>query len=248
MPGAHGMAFLLVATMLSVSAMAASDDGTCDGDECSQTAPTNFIPTTIDDLAEAAELARIDRVMDDGTIRPTVILITINAGYLPFFQNWLLYFMDLGFGAKFLVMCEDQHVFDFLYSDNDFNFKGLVLDATDEGRLATAYKAVPYNSFEYNVLVSRRPDYILALMEIGYDVLYTDVDTVLFSDPFPYFRDPTVDLFIQSDPGFHGDDPRTKLCTGFMLAKNSPLTTKLMVSWRNRLYVNRGAHVNQEVR
>ena len=115
----YALGLMLVIALPCINAIDADDDDSaCFDDECdhSAAASTDFIPTTIANLAEAAELARIDRAMDDGTTRPTVILITINEGYLSFFRNWLLYFMELGYGAKFLVMCEDQSSFGILYN------------------------------------------------------------------------------------------------------------------------------------
>lgn len=34
----------------------------------------------------------------------------------------------------------------------------------------------------------RRPRYLLEILELGYSVLYNDVDMVWLEDPFPYFK------------------------------------------------------------
>ena len=37
-------------------------------------------------------------------------------------------------------------------------------------------------------LTSRRPQYLLEILELGYSVLYNDVDMVWLADPFSYFN------------------------------------------------------------
>jgi rhamnogalacturonan II specific xylosyltransferase len=47
-------------------------------------------------------------------------------------------------------------------------------------------------------LTSRRPRYLLEILELGYSVLYNDVDMVWLADPFSYFKDER-DVYITDD-------------------------------------------------
>lgn len=45
---------------------------------------------------------------------------------------------------------------------------------------------------------SRRPKHLLQLLELGYNVMYNDVDMVWLSDPFPYFEG-NHDIYFMDD-------------------------------------------------
>lgn len=49
---------------------------------------------------------------------------------------------------------------------------------------------LPWNSFPQGFFnfTSRRPRHLLQVLELGYNVMYNDVDMVWLADPFPYLQ------------------------------------------------------------
>jgi hypothetical protein len=58
---------------------------------------------------------------------------------------------------------------------------------TGEAGVASTAGALLYASAKYRALVNRRPRYMRALLGLGVDVLYTDIDTVWLGSPLDGF-------------------------------------------------------------
>ena len=148
------------------------------------------MPTTLADLPDAAAHAHISRVLDDGSSHKLIILVTVNTGYLDFFRNWLHYYRRLGLGM-YLVIAEDRAAFQTLYDDPDMNLKGRVLYAGDDervrdiGNISDPETAFNFRTAGFSATVNRRPVYMQSILHLGYDVLYSDVDTIWLQDPLP---------------------------------------------------------------
>ena len=213
-------------------------------------AHTPRIPTTMADMAEAAKHSYIERPVSGQQARArTVVLVAVSSGYIDFFRNWLYYYRRLGLGM-FMVIAEDQAAFETLYNDESLNLKGRLISAFDddiklmETKTENSSQAFSYRSTGFNLLMARRPSYLLQLSQLGYDVLMTDVDIVWLQDPFPYFADPVYSLHVQSDPERVTDKPDKMLCAGFVLFVSNNNTHYLLKQWSEslKLTANRGSN------
>ena len=208
------------------------------------------MPTTLADLPDAAAHAHISRVLDDGSSHKLIILVTVNTGYLDFFRNWLHYYRKLGLGM-YLVIAEDRAAFQTLYDDPDMNLKGRVLYAGDDervrdiGNISDPETAYSFGMSEFNVLVQRRPTYFSLLLNLGYDVLYSDVDTIWLQDPLPYMTNHTFTIHVQSDSASEREKPSSMACTGFIMLTSTPQVRELVFLWNKVLSVRRGTITNQ---
>jgi len=108
-------------------------------------------------------------------------------------------------------------------------------------------KALDYQSPNYLKMVSTRADVIAKKLELGLNVLYSDMDTVWLSDPMPHIHaafqsahgngNGGVDLVAQLDELPGGEDPTKVLyyCTGFMAIRSTPASLQLMKAWDQAL-------------
>ena len=231
--------------LVLVVAASATADETCDGDGCQQAkVPVGTVVS--DEYSKAAQLAHLDRPVDGGT-QATVIIVTVSMGYIHFYRNWLIFAQQIGFGEKHIVLTEDHEVYDALYNDANLNLKGRIIDATYKGH-TVPNTAHTRSSQSFRIMAARRPRHILKFLKLGYDVIYSDIDTVWLADPLSYFTNPSVSLFIQSDPENDQDDIDRVLCTGYMLVKANDHALDLMTKWEAELMKKPGSVANQDVR
>ncbi|XWS76942.1 hypothetical protein CRYUN_Cryun01aG0221000 [Craigia yunnanensis] len=111
----------------------------------------------------------------------TVIVSAVSQPYLPFLNNWLISTTRQKHQEKVLVIAEDYAT---LYKVNE-KWPGhavLVLPAPDS---QTAHKFGFQGFFNF---ISRRPRHLLQILELGYNVMYNDVDMVWLGDPFHYLE------------------------------------------------------------
>ena len=152
--------------------------------------------------------------------RKVVLLSSTNAAYLDFTHNWLASIRRIGGALPYtVIVAEDEDAYENLLNVGDIH----VVRAAN---ISTS-KTLDFWSPEYNKLVNKRPEHILNFLLQGYDILYSDVDTVWLENPFPYFEGDEHDLFVQIDP----IPPDGWICTGFMFFKCNNQTIDLVFRW-----------------
>ncbi|GMN43004.1 hypothetical protein TIFTF001_012208 [Ficus carica] len=111
----------------------------------------------------------------------TVIVCAVSQPYLPFLSNWLISISRQKHQDKVLVIAEDYAT---LYKVNELwpGHAVLVPPAPDS---QSAHKFGSQGFFNFT---SRRPRHLLQILELGYNVMYNDVDMVWLADPFPYLE------------------------------------------------------------
>eukprot|EP00037_Helgoeca_nana_P037359 m.15733 g.15733 ORF g.15733 m.15733 type:complete len:750 (+) comp8765_c0_seq1:71-2320(+) len=172
----------------------------------------------------------------------TVVFVTVSIGFLDFFQNWKLTAERAGV-RRFLVIAEDAAAYSQLKTlvpTMTVFFPHANASAASEGQGKAdlgnpdGKAALPYASRAYKSLVNRRPLYIRALLSLGLNVVYTDIDTVWMRSPFASFTGDHT-LWIQSDMIKPSDYRFHSLCTGFMAIKPTVGTIQLMLEWEHAL-------------
>ncbi|KAK6930171.1 Nucleotide-diphospho-sugar transferase [Dillenia turbinata] len=112
----------------------------------------------------------------------TVIVCAVSEPYLPFLNNWLISIARQKHEEKVLVIAEDYAT---LYKVNK-RWPGHAVLIPPVPDAQTAHKFGSQVGF-FN-FTSRRPHHLLSIVELGYNVMYNDVDMVWLADPFPYLQ------------------------------------------------------------
>ncbi|KAL2343603.1 hypothetical protein Fmac_004888 [Flemingia macrophylla] len=111
----------------------------------------------------------------------SVIVCIVSQPYLPFLNNWLISIAMHHRHHMVLVIAEDYaslHRVNQLWPGHAVLIPP-VLDAD------AAHKFGSQGFFNFT---ARRPSHLLKILELGYSVMYNDVDMVWLADPFPYLE------------------------------------------------------------
>eukprot|EP01018_Ginkgo_biloba_P015388 Gb_29454 [translate_table: standard] len=111
----------------------------------------------------------------------TVIVCAVSQPYLPFLNNWLISISKQKRQEQVLVIAEDYAT---LYKVNH-KWPGHAVLIPPAPDLQTAHRFGSQGFFNFT---SRRPRHLLQILELGYQVMYNDVDMVWLADPFPFFK------------------------------------------------------------
>lgn len=175
-----------------------------------------------------------------------IILLTASAGFVDFLMNWIYSVERLGI-TNFIIVAEDVDLYNSIperYHDRVL-LSDLVMpsDEVVEKEHGDTH-GFAYNSAKYNLLVGHRPRYISALLAMGFNVLYTDTDTVWLESPWAHFPG-GYDMYVQSDAEGPDSHPWHMLCTGFMYMRNNEIILEFMRAWLKELQAVKGRQVNQ---
>ncbi|EOA20914.1 hypothetical protein CARUB_v10001249mg [Capsella rubella] len=110
----------------------------------------------------------------------TVIVCAVSYPYLPFLNNWLISVSRQKHQDQVLVIAEDYAT---LYKVNE-KWPGHAVLIPPVLDSQTAHKFGSQGFFNFT---ARRPQHLLQILELGYNVMYNDVDMVWLKDPFQYF-------------------------------------------------------------
>ena len=163
-----------------------------------------------------------------------IILLTCNSAYLDLADNWLASFHRLGFPANVTFIAEDSKAF--LYLSNKTN-----VNVVQSNTFFAEEKAFLFNSEDYKLLINKRPQYVLNFLQRGYDVLFSDVDAILLSNPFDYFTE-SFNIYVAQDQRL--PEP-VVVCAGFIYYKTSEATIELVKSWLEKIKLANGTQPDQ---
>ncbi|CAJ2677832.1 UDP-D-xylose:L-fucose alpha-1,3-D-xylosyltransferase MGP4-like [Trifolium pratense] len=111
----------------------------------------------------------------------TVIVCIVSQPYLPFLNNWLISISMQKRQDMVLVIAED---YPSLYKVNEL-WPGHAVLIPPVLDVEAAHKFGSQGFFNFT---ARRPSHLLKILELGYNVMYNDVDMVWLADPFPYLQ------------------------------------------------------------
>ena len=166
----------------------------------------------------------ITKVKEDCCNKSWIILVTVNNGFLDFFQNWMYFYDKLLLNYQVYVIAQDDTVY--------LNLNKLYLNQVFTVERSWKHftpSAVVYGSRKYKEMMSARPSYILKYLEKGLNILFADIDSVWLKDPFQFFIG-NFDMWIQLDG--------KKFCAGFMAIKSTNDSIKFIKMWEESLTTN----------
>lgn len=121
----------------------------------------------------------------------TVIVCAVSQPYLPFLNNWLISISKQKHQDKVLVIAEDYST---LYKVNE-KWPGHAVLIPPAPDLQTTHRFGSQGFFNFT---SRRPRHLLQILDLGYHVMYNDVDMVWLGDPFPFLKG-NYDVYFTDD-------------------------------------------------
>jgi len=153
-------------------------------------------------------------------INQTLIVATVNAGYLDFTLNWLCSLQRVGL-HNYLFHAVDYSMYQQLHE------RGLPV-VYYESELSRLFRkdtnlsaALAYGTVEYQAIMNSRTEFIYRVLQKGYHVLLCDVDTLFLRNPFPRF-----DMNLDVQGGAHKG---TKITGGFIFFRSTPRARALWI-------------------
>ncbi|KAL3536755.1 hypothetical protein ACH5RR_000121 [Cinchona calisaya] len=169
----------------------------------------------------------------------TLIVCAVSEAYLPFLNNWLISIVRQNHHDQVLVIAEDYLT---LFKVN-LNWPGHAVLIPPALESQSAHKFGSQGFFNFT---SRRPRHLLQILELGYNVMYNDVDMVWLADPFPYLQG-EHDVYFTDDmaavkPLNHSHDlpppgkkGRTYICSCMIYLRPTSGAKLIMKKWIEEL-------------
>ncbi|EDQ90101.1 uncharacterized protein MONBRDRAFT_24568 [Monosiga brevicollis MX1] len=180
-----------------------------------------------------------------------VTVMTVTSGFVDFATNLLMSMTRVGVN-NFIIIAEDYTSYQRLNARYPHrvvlpNLRTMMQGMSGRSGADVADRTgFSYASKQYNEIVGRRPRYLLGILRMGFDVLYTDTDTVWLENPYHQFQ-AGYDMQISSDKEDETFDPWHMLCTGFMFLRSKRPVMAFLDEWRRALEAAQGVTVNQYV-
>jgi hypothetical protein len=83
-------------------------------------------------------------------------------------------------GIKFLVIALDKRTDEYM---NKLNITSIFYT----GKVKVEESYAEFRTKQFNIITNRKMDAVLRILELGYDVIFADVDVVVIRDPMPFF-------------------------------------------------------------
>ncbi|GLT34673.1 hypothetical protein SLA2020_091760 [Shorea laevis] len=203
-------------------------------------------PSTADD-SEAVSLAKeqekLERILEEAAMdNTTVILTTLNEAWAApnSVIDLFLKSFRLGNGTERLlnhlvIIALDQKAFERCHVLHRHCF-ALVTEGVD------FHQEAYFMTQAYLKMMWRRIEFLLSVLEMGYDFVFTDADIMWFSDPFPRFYS-DADFQIACDY-FLGnpDDMQNSPNGGFNYVKSNNRSIEFYKFWYSSRKTYPGAH------
>lgn len=171
----------------------------------------------------------------------TLIVCIVSEAYLPFLNNWLISIVRHKHHEKVLVIAEDYAT---LFKVNErWPGHAVIIPPVLESQAAHKFGSQGFFNF-----TSRRPRHLLQILELGYNVMYNDVDMVWLADPFPYLEG-KHDIYFMDDMAAvkplnhsHGLPPpgkkgRPYICSCMIYARPTNGAKLIMKKWIEEMQI-----------
>lgn len=137
------------------------------------------------------KLAKVAGVYKDPAkakgLEKTVLITGCNHGFVNHLHNFKCFADRLG--MKFLVMAMDRHAHEYITKNTSMESYLMVGGAVGEvGGTATEFR-----SKQFNLITAKKKEAVHDILELGYDVLFSDTDVAILRDPIPYMVRANVD-------------------------------------------------------
>jgi hypothetical protein len=164
---------------------------------------------------------------DTSKLNKTVIITGCNHGFINHLHNFKC-FMDR-LDMKFLVVALDRKTHDYL---KNTTMESIYMDT--ESTAGISGESATFRSAQFNLITARKKEAVHDVLELGYDVLFSDTDVALVRDPFSYLLWDHVDyvhslnhICEKQDHWTFWGSMREEGNTGFYYVKSNRRTIRL---------------------
>jgi hypothetical protein len=117
----------------------------------------------------------------------TVVITSCNHGYINHLHNFKCFADRLG--INFLVMAMDPFIHEYLTKNT--TIKSFLMENGVVGEVTT--ETTEFRSKQFNLITAKKKEAVHIILNLGYDVLFTDSDVAIVQDPLPFLRYPGID-------------------------------------------------------
>lgn len=117
-------------------------------------------------------------------LQTTVVATGCNRGYLNHLMNFKCFADRLG--MKFVVFSLDQKTHDFIRQNT-------TMESIHVQNTGVTESSAGFRSKQFNLISARKMEAVHDVLNLGYDVLFSDTDVAILRDPFPYLLWENVD-------------------------------------------------------
>jgi hypothetical protein len=117
-------------------------------------------------------------VRDEGASLPAklakekwIVIMNVNIGFYEFFMNWWAYYKCLKLDHEVYIIAEDDELEKILLEAKLEHVK------VERNPLTNSSKALVYGTEEYSKMMFARPSYVLRHLQLGHNIITTDIDT-----------------------------------------------------------------------
>ena len=183
-------------------------------------------------IAKAAGLDQSSSLrMPREIVNSTVLILSANMAYADMTYNFLCRLTKISKTFKYVVVAQDASLYNFLQSHNIPSISGSLIHPASTQNAAN-FSSPGFNAISIAKIIASR-----IVLELGYHVLFSDVDIAWKINPLP-FLSADVDLTIQSNSGTNlfpvNDEPNT----GFYFMKSNDRSMTLLDEIINRAQKN----------
>ena len=132
--------------------------------------------------------------MSDELAKSTVLILSANMGYADMTLNFLCRLREISKTFKYIVFAQDPSFYKFLQWYNIPSVSGSVIHRVSTENDQT-FRSTEFNQISIAKMIATR-----IVLELGYNVLFSDVDIAWKKNPMPFLA-ADVDLTIQSNSG-----------------------------------------------
>jgi hypothetical protein len=141
-------------------------------------------------LEKVAGIYREDRDPSQAKVQgmeKTVMITACNFGFINHLHNFKCWADRLG--MKFLVMAMDLEAHTYITHNTTMDSYLMVGGAVGE----VTGLATEFRSKQFNLITARKKEAVHDILQLGYDVLFSDTDVAMVRDPLPYMIRDNVD-------------------------------------------------------
>ncbi len=179
-------------------------------------------------IAEAAGLDQSSQLeMTRGVMDKTILILSANMAYADMTYNFLCRLAKISKTFKYVVIAQDASFYRFLQSDGIPSISGSLIHPVSTEH-AKNFRTAEFNAISIAKIIATR-----IVLELGYNVLFSDVDIAWKKNPMP-FLSADVDLVIQSNSGENVFPLSHEANTGFYFLRSNDRSIALLDETINR--------------
>ncbi len=120
-------------------------------------------------------------------LKKTVLITGCNHGFINHLQNFKCFADRLG--MKFLVIAMDERAHNYIVQNTTMSSYLMTGGAIGE----VTGDSTEFRSKQFNLITARKKEAVHDILQLGYNVIFSDTDVAMIRDPIPYMMWENVD-------------------------------------------------------